>query len=104
MTIPNTMEINSELGSNDCTVQEAVDVQVEVNWVITAAQEKTHRAEVVKVTQEEHQKEKLQLTKEKAKWEQVVGMETEWEKAALRPEAMWMNQEVSMELISKVQD
>jgi len=40
--IPNQMEIDSELDSNaDHTMQEAADAQVEVNWVMVAAWEKT---------------------------------------------------------------
>jgi len=56
------------------------------------------------VDQEEYWKERLQLTKEKAKWAQVVVMETEQEKAALIAEATWMNQEVSVGLMSTVWD
>ena len=48
--------------------------------------------------------EKLWLSEEKAKQDQAGAEEAEWEKVALRAEAMWMNQEVSAELMSKVQD
>ena len=76
---------------------------MEVDWVMVAAWEKTHKSKVAKAVWEEHQKDKLWLT-EKARQECLAVAETEWEKVALRAKATQMNWEVSAELIYEVWD